>query len=163
MKQEKKYLLIALSILLGLGVVILLFYSTRNIKEAFESSTPDAKTLAKSKTPAVVDKPDNPSKEVLKLSSKEQTLLNDLLSNKLTDVNIQTLIQSGFLTESMIEKFLTQIQTNQSGETNVGALSPQASLALNTSVPKNDAAIKEKMKIEKFTGFETNMPIYAQY
>lgn len=158
MKQEKKYLLIALSILLGLGVVILLFYSTRNIKEAFESST-----SAKSKTPAVVDKASDSAKEVLKLSSKEQTLLNDLLSNKLTDVNIQTLIQSGFLTESMIEKFLTQIQTNQSGETNVGALSPPTSLALNTAVPKNDASIKDTMKVEKFTGFETNMPIYAQY
>lgn len=161
MKPNHKKLVIGLTILFSIGLLVLIFYSTTNIKEAFQTPVKSA-TPAKSATPVKSVTPAKspiPKKEPLKLSDKEQTLFNDMLSNKLTDVNIQSLIQSGFLTENMIEKFLTKIQ----GDTTV----PSA-LELNSAVPPDEAAIAIVKKasasnIPKLEGFTTNAPIYAQY
>jgi hypothetical protein len=141
------------------------------INEHFETSTPTEKTPEAAAS--------------LSLSDKEQTLFDDLLSNKLTDVNIQSLIDSGFLTESMIEKFLQKVvgnnekfivQTTVEGGSSAGHLATnreQKQLTLNPHLPPIEVdAIPEPLdrhlnlpqeSFTNYTGVVPNNTIYARY
>ena len=107
MKPIQQKIIIAFSVLLVVVIVSILYYSSTyksnamytNAYENFETTT-----TATTSSPNTSEEP-----APLSLSEKEQTLFDDLLSNKLTDVNIQSLIESGFLTEKMIEKFYVWI------------------------------------------------------
>jgi hypothetical protein len=104
------------------------------------------------------------------LSDKEQTLFDDLLNNKLTDVNIQSLINSGFLTENMIERFLSKITNTNTKETFVGANLvadmnhiEKNKNSLDLNIVEDDNFVLPNSVFEPFTGFDTNTPIYAKY
>ena len=174
MKSINKKILIALSILIIVIIVGFLFYSTRNINESFitPSGTPSSSELTD--TPMKDDyvqspqeKQTAPSSNNNLLSEKEQSLFNDLLSNKLTDVNIQSLINSGFLTENMIERFLSKLSNTNTNETFVGANviadmnyieNNKKSLDINNT-EINDFVLPNSV----FEGFDTNTQIYAKY
>jgi len=163
MKKYRK-LLIAFSVLLAVGLIILVFYSSNNIKENFKTpdvtttpskTTKSAKTATPSKT-AKAESSTTPAKS-LTLSDKETSLFNDLLSNKLTDGSIQSLIEKGFLTENMIERFLSKLQEGFTGSVTSNLIdNPNTPnpLKLHNLVPKNKAIVE---------GFTTLMPLYATH
>jgi hypothetical protein len=164
MKNNQKKIIVALTVIFAIALIIFVFYSSRTVTENFEEeektstknievdkATPKHSTQLAPKSKETSSK----SKETpkLKLSEKEESLFNDLMSNKLTDINIQELIQSGFLTETMIERFLTKIQAEHF--VNSGAA---------PAFEESDINDEEKDNIvEGFTGFTSISPIHAKY
>ena len=162
MKNYKQRILIALCILVAIIIIGLVFYSSSTIKENFaEKQTKDAEE--KQTKDAKEKQKIQPSNE-LKLSDKEQEIFNDLLNNKLTDINIDTLINSGVLTENMIEKFLNKMKTPSNANANANPdesmegfenfVIDHQGLPGNINVPKD-------LRIEAFTGFTSLTPMYA--
>ena len=162
MNNTKQRIIIALCILFAILIIGAIFYSTHNVKENFEekqktdtSSKPTKSTKTNKEstdtdtesTNTDTDSTTNQSTKELKLSNREVEIFNDLLSNKLTDVNIDSLIQSGVLTENMIERFLSKIT--------------KESFALPTPLINNENKSKDPKIIEAFTGFTSLTPMYA--
>ena len=166
MKQNKQRILIALCILVAVIIIGLVFYSSRSVTENFEEKQNVKETKeatedsSKDKESIVPKDAKQPTKNEMKLSNKEQEIFTDLLNNKLTDGNIDSLINSGILTENMIEKFLTKMKSPAKTHTvttegfedydnfTVKGLNP------NTHVPKH-------LRIDAFTGFTSLTPMYA--
>jgi hypothetical protein len=48
-------------------------------------------------------------------SPKEQELFNDLMKGKVSDADIKNLIQEGFLSEKLVEKFLNKLDEKPTG------------------------------------------------
>jgi len=193
MKSINKKILIAFSILIIVIIVGFLFYSTLHVNESFSTTsgtpvgTPSSPELTatpmkeveeniktKETKEANSSKPQNTSAttstSVSKnnlLSDKEQTLFDDLLSNKLTDVNIQSLINSGFLTENMIERFLSKLTNTNTNETFVGAnLVADVNYIDKNKNPLeliNTESDEFELPNSIFEGFDVNTPIYAKY
>ena len=135
-------------------------------KDADEKVAPGSSTVSKIKklTQSQPNK-DFPYKNDI-LSEKEQTLFNDLLSNKLTDVNIQSLINSGFLTENMIERFLSKLTNTNTKETFVGAnvIADMNHIEKHKNPLKLHDTDKDFVLPNSiFEGFDANTPIYATY
>jgi len=143
MPNKKQRIIIALCILFAILLIGSIFYSTCSTTEKFEEKQKKTTTSEKSKKDSKTEE----SSTKLKLSTKEEEIFTDLLSNKLTDVNIDSLITSGVLTEHMIERFLNKITKD------------------NFVVPpplENNVNVPAKSKIvEGFTGFTSLTPMYA--
>ena len=182
MKSINKKILIALSILIIVIILSFIFYSSLNVRENFittsETPSPSSRELAgtpmkddiKSQTQTA------PTSKNNMLSDKEQSLFNDLLNNKLTDVNIQSLINSGFLTENMIERFLSKLTNNNTNETFVSNEDPsniKAGSTTTASMFPKESGIQLELNVDEsnefvlpnsvFEGFDTNTQIYAKY
>jgi preprotein translocase subunit SecF len=185
MKSINKKILIAFSILIIVIIVGFLFYSTLHLNEGFSTTTgtpvgtPSSPELTATPMKEVEENKEHekskPQKDDVSthksennlLSDKEQTLFDDLLSNKLTDVNIQSLINSGFLTENMIERFLSKLTNTNTNETFVGAnLVADVNYIDKNKNPLeliNTESDEFELPNSIFEGFDVNTPIYAKY
>jgi sensor histidine kinase YesM len=165
MVNTRKKIIVALCVFFAVILIGFVFYSSRTITENFDSTTgPTGPTAAdeskstkhtketsqeQSQEQSQKQSQEQSQQPTLKLSNREQEIFTDLLNNKLTDVKIDSLIQSGILTENMIEKFLQNVQKKD----NFVVAPPP--LENNMNVP-DDVKI-----VEGFTGFTSLTPMYA--
>ena len=153
MKLNMRRILIALCVLVAVIVIGVVFYSSRTVTENFEEKQESKEESKEEKEASLTDKQPHNSNNLL--SKKEQEIFNDLLNNRLTDVNIDSLINSGVLTENMIEKFLTKMKNpNAKSADKDESFVVEPPLELNSNVPVN-------ARIEAFTGFTSLTPMYA--
>lgn len=152
LNMHMRRILIALCVLIAVIVIGFVFYSSRTVTENFEEKQESKEESKEEKEASLTDK--LPHSNNL-LSKKEQEIFNDLLNNRLTDVNIDSLINSGVLTENMIEKFLTKMKNpNAKSADKDESFVVEPPLELNSNVPVN-------ARIEAFTGFTSLTPMYA--
>ena len=178
MKSIHQKIIIAFSILLVVVIISILYYSATYKSNAINAmNAMNANIVNRYENFETTTSEEEAAPAPLSLSEKEQTVFDDLLSNKLTDSNIQSLIDSGFLTENMIEKFLQKLtgnsesfalQSSVEGDASAGHMPlnrNQQPLQLNEYIPNNDAQTI-KTAVEKFAcynGVDPTNTIYARY
>jgi hypothetical protein len=111
------------------------------------SSTSLSSTSSTSSTPSSHRFPPDPSE----LSQKEKQLFDAFLEKRITDEKIQELIESGILTEQLVEKFLSMIDDLPEGPPVTHAPKKISSI---TSATQKDSNLLE--------GFCGNSSIYAR-
>jgi len=93
--MDRKVILLSMSLMLFVSIILFLYFGCTCTKAGIERFEVN---------PSSIDKSD--------LSSKEQELFQDLITNKLSTEQITELVKGGVLTQNMVEKFLDKLDAN---------------------------------------------------